>query len=173
MMIKNDHRYNVYELQGYLRELSKDGYPVRSIAQDGIMGEQTVGAVRDFQTFAELEPTGEVDALTWGTLVDECAYARGVRAPAESITPFSRRLWRGSVEKGERSDLVLIIQLMLRELLDYDYEDLAPDGIFGDETERAVLDFQRKNRLSETGTVDKDTWNALAYAYNRAITEWE
>ena len=172
-MIKNDHRYNVYELQGYLRMLNKEGYPVRSIAQDGIFGEQTSGAVRDFQTLAELDATGEVDALTWEALVGECAYAQGVRAPAAAITPFARRLCRGVVGKSDRSDLVLIIQLMLRELLDYDYEDLAADGIFGDETERAVLDFQKKNRLPATGTVDKETWNALASAYNRAITEWE
>ncbi len=97
----------------------------------------------------------------------------GMYEPAAAITPFSRRLCRGLVGKSDRSDLVLIIQLMLRELLDYDYEDLVPDGIFGDDTERAVLDFQKKNRLFETGAVDKETWNALASAYNRAITEWE
>lgn len=35
------------------------------------------------------------------------------------------------------------------------------DGIFGQETRRAVIAFQRDNKLSQTGVVDTTTWNTI------------
>lgn len=40
--------------------------------------------------------------------------------------------------------------------------DLEPDGIFGKKTERAVLDFQRKNGLVADGIVGQKTWVKLS-----------
>jgi peptidoglycan hydrolase-like protein with peptidoglycan-binding domain len=38
---------------------------------------------------------------------------------------------------------------------------LAADGVFNDPTEEAVKKFRKKNGLSESGVVDKDTWDLL------------
>lgn len=40
-----------------------------------------------------------------------------------------------------------------------------PDGIFGDQTLRAVVDFQRFMGLADDGVVGPKTWGALDYAY--------
>ncbi|WP_043494893.1 peptidoglycan-binding protein [Streptomyces viridosporus] len=45
-------------------------------------------------------------------------------------------------------------------LMAHGYEVKA-DGFFGDETQDAVMDFQRRNHLPSDGKVGKDTWPAL------------
>ena len=40
------------------------------------------------------------------------------------------------------------------------------DGIFGEETERAVLAFQKQNNLPENGIVDYETWVLLMESAN-------
>ncbi len=45
---------------------------------------------------------------------------------------------------------------------------INPDGIFGSETERAVLAFQSNMGLPPTGIVDFGTWNAVTNAYRMA-----
>jgi len=65
---------------------------------------------------------------------------------------------------------VTIIQLMLKTLTEYEYGDVVADGVFGDITENAIMDFQSRNGLEPTGVVDKITWNALARAYNKYVS---
>ncbi len=43
------------------------------------------------------------------------------------------------------------------------------DGIFGEETERAVIAFQAQNGLEPSGTVDYETWKRLMEAANAYI----
>ena len=43
------------------------------------------------------------------------------------------------------------------------------DGIFGEETERAVLAFQKQNNLPENGIVDYETWVLLMESANEYI----
>lgn len=63
------------------------------------------------------------------------------------------------------------LQQMLREI-SYLYTDLprlVPDGIFEDETTRAVELFQHRFNLPVTGSVDNTTWDAIVVVYRRAI----
>lgn len=48
------------------------------------------------------------------------------------------------------------------------YRITSVDGIFGKETKRAVLEFQRDQHMKITGTVDRSTWRALKKAPNSA-----
>ncbi len=59
------------------------------------------------------------------------------------------------------------LQSMLRLLAQTDSSIplVNPDGIFGPETERAVLAFQSNMGLSPTGIVDFGTWTAITTAY--------
>ena len=55
------------------------------------------------------------------------------------------------------------IQRALR-ILHKNNEDIPvvyEDGIFGEETEKAVIAFQLQNNLSATGVVDYETWFLL------------
>lgn len=46
---------------------------------------------------------------------------------------------------------------------------LTPDGIFGEETEKAVLAFQKKQGLEETGIINYETWTAIVNENERAV----
>lgn len=46
---------------------------------------------------------------------------------------------------------------------------LIPDGIFGEETENAVLAFQKKQGLEETGIINYETWTAIVNENDRAV----
>lgn len=67
---------------------------------------------------------------------------------------------------AKQSTSIYDLQTMLRWLETTD--NLACDGIFGDETEAAVRAFQREHRLPITGTVDQETWDAVRRAYAEA-----
>ena len=59
--------------------------------------------------------------------------------------------------QGDRGNFVTILQYILNQ---YGY-NLIADGIFGASTNRAVVEFQRRNNLTQDGIVGRNTWNAL------------
>lgn len=62
------------------------------------------------------------------------------------------------------------LQQMLRTIASAgtDIPLVVPDGIYGDSTRNAVSEFQKKNGLPVTGTVDHTTHQALVRAHNHA-----
>lgn len=69
------------------------------------------------------------------------------------------------LRENARGGDVLTLQ---RKLSALGYDIASVDGIFGPETKRAVLLFQREKRLKMTGVVDQKTWKALNSAKPRA-----
>lgn len=67
---------------------------------------------------------------------------------------IAKRIEYGS----DKSDSILLAQEMLTSK---GYYKGKLDGSFGDETKKAVTDFQRDKGLPHTGVVDKKTWKAL------------
>ena len=65
------------------------------------------------------------------------------------------------------------LQRYLRQLsyFDEDIEPILINGIWNDETQNALMTFQRKNKLSPTGTADEQTWNLLFSQYESSIEE--
>lgn len=64
------------------------------------------------------------------------------------------------------------VQKYLREISKYDsfIPEIAIDGIWGDETARAVKSFQHKYELPETGTVDLQSFEMLRNKYKEYNT---
>ena len=62
------------------------------------------------------------------------------------------------------------LQTMLRMLAQTDPQlpVLIPDGIYGAETMRCVMAFQKQHALPQTGITDYATWNAVCAAYRAA-----
>ena len=62
------------------------------------------------------------------------------------------------------------LQAMLRIIAQEDdrQPSLIPDGIYGNQTLRAVTAFQRNNGLPATGVVDQATWEAIVSVYEPA-----
>ena len=68
------------------------------------------------------------------------------------------------------TDAVLNLQRYLRRIID-NGNTIPLDGIYESNTRNAVLFFQRNNGLEETGTVDKETWDAIYIEYERTGRE--
>lgn len=65
------------------------------------------------------------------------------------------------------------LQRYLRQLSYFD-DDIPPIAITGEwnnETEDALIAFQRKNRLPPTGTADEQTWNLLFSQYSNSLED--
>ena len=62
------------------------------------------------------------------------------------------------------------LQIMLRAINANDPHGalIVPDGIFGQETRKAVSEFQRTHSLPVTGVADLKTWQTIVKAYHRA-----
>ena len=62
------------------------------------------------------------------------------------------------LKKDSHGHDVLVLQQRLQSL---GYKINEVDGVFGNEVYRAVLAFQRDNKLTINGIVDAKTWNTL------------
>ena len=68
------------------------------------------------------------------------------------------------------------VQRFLYMLSNTTYSDIprvAVDGIWGPETENAVIAFQKKQGYKESGRVDYETFEALYYEYAVALSDLE
>lgn len=166
-----DRKEVISEIQNDLRVLYKSGIIRQQLTPTGVYDQQTVNAVKEFQRSAGLPDTGIIDYPTWVLLCDAAKDVKSIKEGPEPIYPFDQMRPGGSVSYGEKSDLVYFIQIMLKCLLRYDFEDLVITGQYDRATVEAVRRFQRANRLEATGSVDINTWNALADVYNRNITD--
>lgn len=72
------------------------------------------------------------------------------------------------LRRGDSGDYVTVLQVMLNRI-SQDYPAIPritpPDGIFGNRTENAVLEFQRIFGLTPDGIVGKATWYKLVALY--------
>lgn len=170
-----DRRPFIMQLQKKLRSLSRwTDDPQLSVAVDGIYGNRLKESVSRFQQLYGLEITGIADFLTWEAIDSEYRYYAEVFGKSRGLSPFPDAS-DFSVGQGERSDLVIIIQLMLNELRKfYDlYGYIPPNGRYSQATTAAVREFQRAGGLDMTGRVDRRTWNRLAEEYDIAVRENE
>lgn len=167
MTYQNDETKNaIRHIQELLRTIQiAEGGKV-TVPIDGIYDTATIEAVRAFQERNSLPVTGEVDRATYNEL-----YEQSLAAEFLSSEPLPLYIFQNgtSVQKGETSDFVLLLQILLNALT-VAYDDFAPlaqNGSFDDIMESAVRRFQMRNNLSATGIVDKATWNAIVRNYNK------
>jgi len=137
-----DRGKEVLDVQSRLSSL---GYDVGTDGVDGFFGEDTRMAVLAFQQESGLVADGIVAANTWCELV-EAGYKAGERLLYLRIPPF-------------RGADVLMLQRSLNRL---GFNAGPEDGILGELTERAVLDFQKNVGLVMDGMVDESVLKIMA-----------
>ena len=135
----------VSDLQSTLASLGFDPGPV-----DGIFGWMTLTAVVAFQSASGLIVDGKVGPATKGALASGTVPTQSGSSGPGSVVPY-----------GTVGSSVVELQGMLAKL----GNDPGPlDGAFGPRTFAAVRSFQQAAGLSDTGTVDQETWDALVLA---------
>ena len=164
----SNRRDEIMELQNMLRVISQADDRIPLVNPDGIFGPKTEESVIAFQNYMSLPPNGIVDYATWDAIFR--AYMNASRVVSlHSIQPFPSGDYK--IYRGENSDIVLLIQIMLSALavaLDI-FDDIQTTGIYDEKTEKAIIEFQKLSDLSPNGIIDRKTWDALARDYNHVF----
>ena len=112
--------------------LSHYGYPVTA---DGVFGNKTADAVVKFQSDKGLTADGIVGGKTWAKLI-------------EGVT----------LKKGSSGEAVKGLQTLLKTKFG---KSLTIDGVFGNATVNAVVEFQQSYNLEPDGIVGAKTWQSM------------
>jgi N-acetylmuramoyl-L-alanine amidase len=146
---------------------------------DGTYTEATEKSVNLFQKIAGLNADGILGTSTWNKLLPPDSQAPGVSNPEpkqsepkksepkkpEPKKPEPKPAVKSSevtsspiLRRGAKSDAVYRLQ---KRLVNLGFLGIAPDGDFGDLTEKAVKAAQQKYKLEADGVVGGATWNAI------------
>ncbi len=157
-------------LQYYLSVIAYFNPNLNTIAIDGIFGQATENAVKAFQSYYGISPTGVVERSTWEK-IDE-VYVNTVRDIPPSIYGGRAKIYPGYfLVEGSRGEAVTDLQSYLSLIGRY-YQaipEIPVTGYFGSQTENAVREFQRRFGIRETGAVGPLTWATIAEQYNFLI----
>lgn len=176
-MTPNDFERSAIEnIQRYLRHLTFHDDRLGeqgSVPIDGIWESATRDALIKFQQSRGLPVTGTVDRQTWDILKAEYDRSVAENSPPATLALFPRYPAGFTIKKGDMGFFVDTVQYLLEQLERlYHFPDYTASGSFDDLTETYVRDFQRRNRISPTGEVDRETWDAMVIQHN-LLLEYE
>ena len=137
----------VRRLQARLMEL---GYYAGGV--DGLYGATTVDAVKAFQRANGLSADGQAGPQTQAKLYS--SGAKYASAPVATADPEESRL----LTLGMTGNDVYALQ---QRLISLRYLDGVADGVFGMETQEALMRYQQANGLKADGTTTAATWRRL------------
>ncbi|MBE6682273.1 MAG: spore cortex-lytic protein [Ruminococcaceae bacterium] len=140
-------------------------YPsVPAVSKDGIFGSGTADAVRQFASTFGLASGETVTPSVWNALYKVYLNIINSITPSLPNQGFPGR----DLRRGDMGENVKLMQTYLN-VISSRYQSIpkvTEDGIFGGDTENAVLAFQRAARLNPTGVIDVSTWERIVELYN-------
>lgn len=151
-------------MQSYLNTI-RIVYPsIPELVVDGIFGEKTREAVIAFQNVFLLAPDGIIGPVTWDYIVKQFNLVTG-------NTSISLEYPGTPLRNGSAGSTVRLMQTFLAELRS-PYPSLPAitvDGIFGPNTQAAVIGFQRLFGLVPDGVIGPVTWYEIIKQRNLAV----
>ena len=160
---------NVRQVQEMLVDLINVYPSIPKIKIDGIFGENTKGAVKRFQELMGIYETGSVDEFTFNKL--KLIYSKKERL-VENLRDGDEENGldesNNVVKIGSKGRYVVELQEYINKVANIypAIPKLKIDGIFGKNTEDAVITFQRMFNLDQDGIVGEITWQML---YNASL----
>jgi len=154
----------VFLLQSLIDYISVFYPSIPPITKDGIFGRATEDAVKSFQSTFGLTVTGIVTPLIWNALYQVYLNIINSITPSLPNQGFPGR----DLRRGDTGENVKLMQTYLNAIAARypSISAVTADGIFGGDTENAVLEFQRAVRLNPTGIIDVSTWERIVELYN-------
>ena len=181
-----EHRQAVREFQRYLNRLSEDtpeeGLPTstlevidelredatRALSIKPLTTYDSVESIAAFQTYMVMDNEGELgEDIPAAADVEPEDVQEGAPYPVTGELDEAQRtrlvddslpVYRQALQRGDDGSEVRRVQ---RRLTSLKFSDHAVDGIFDGDVAAAVTLFQRANDLTETGTADRATQEAL------------
>ncbi len=162
---------SVVVLQVALNRISQNYPAIPKIpTADGIFGSRTEASVRAFQQIFGLTADGIVGPATWYRIVRLYTAVTRLSELRSQGQQFYAINWAPptTLQVGSTGEKVRLLQYMLSVLSDYipAIPPVTVDGVYGQATRSAVLAFQRRYRLPETGTVGQTTWDTIYDQYS-------
>ena len=144
------------------------------IAVNGVYDSSTQETVREFQRLFILPINGTVDRATWYRISQIYTSVKrlGELTSEGQRAAYNQQLYPGSpIKLYSRGSEVQEIQFYLQRISRFNPAVQSPtlDGIFGGDTQRAVISFQNAYRLEPTGIVDERTWTDIVSIYNGTL----
>ena len=162
---------SVVVLQVSLNRISQNYPAIPKIpSADGVFGSRTEAAVRAYQQIFGLTPDGVVGPATWYSIVKRYTAVTRLSELRSLGQQFYAINWSPptTLQIGSTGEKVRQLQYMLSVVSSY-VQSIPPvtvDGVYGQGTRAAVLAFQRRYQLPETGTVGETTWDTLYDQYS-------
>ena len=160
----------VFEVQSYLRNIGRLDSDISRVVPDGIFAAETTDAVKSFQRKHGLEETGIINFETWELIKSKNSEAVFTASePIQIVRITNEDL---PLKKGMDNNLVYTLHLMLNNVSSR-YDNFTPlplQSLFDENTEREVRRWQRVISHTESGQVDKVTWNNLVEFYLLPVT---
>lgn len=156
----------VKTIQYYLEILSYFNPQLLNVPIDGIFGESTTEAVKQFQQYYGLPVTGQMNAATWNTV--KRIYTETVASLPPGYEGNRAKYYPGFfLSQGMSGQEVRDLQTYLSLIGKYypEMPELPVTGYFGEQTEAAVRQFQNLFGLEPTGAVGPITWSTIASQY--------
>ena len=155
----------ITDLQEMLRLID----PTLHLGYDGQYGPETTAAVESFQKKNGLPPSGQTDEKTWDAIRADYIDSEIFLGKAHPLLLVLQP--NQVIERGSDNVHLYVMQGALTALGQF-YEDLPPFAITGkldDPTAQAVIWFQDKAGLPQTGSIDRKTWAHLAHEYRQVV----
>lgn len=167
---RGDIGNSVQQIQIRLNRISKNYPKIPKIYPvDGVFGEGTEDAVREYQRVFNLKPDGLVGKETWYSI--QRTFNAVKRLNDLTSEGLSREevelLFNSFLEEGEQGAEVFELQYLLNLVSEFNNEipPVTIDGIFGENTKNAVESFERTSGLPVNGVVGIEDWDALYREY--------
>lgn len=161
-------------LQEQLNRIAINFPQLPLITVNGIYDAQTRETVEAFQRLFILPISGSVDRATWYRISQIYTSVKrlGELTSEGQRAAYNQQLYPGSPLKlYSRGSEVQEIQFYLQRISRFNSAVQSPtlDGIYGNDTQRAVISFQNAYGLEPTGTVDERTWADIVSVYNGTL----
>ncbi|MBQ5824233.1 MAG: peptidoglycan-binding protein [Clostridia bacterium] len=169
-----DSGEDVRTIQKQLNRISANYPSIPKIpSTNGIFDEATRRAVIQFQKIFNLSPDGRVGKATWykiKQIFNSVKNLSGLYSEGITITEAERKFPK-VLKIGDNGKEVSVLQYYLA-FLGFFYDtlpEISADGIFGPETQNAVIAYQQQFGLPADGIVGRQTWNSIQDSYDAVL----
>lgn len=157
------------EIQFKLRDISYVNSCIPKVFPMGVYDFRTQEAVRFIQKENNINETGKINFETWNAIMNEHKKCKHCIDTPQGVNCYPRNILE--YKKGDECSLVFILQIILK---DYhrkykNYVDVQLTGVYDEQTEKAIMQFQKYSNLPVTGILDRQTWNLLNKIHNICI----